>query len=266
MANKSKIKISDLDRMIMEEMNKIKKANEIKAKLSIVQEELKRLKESESMDEVEVGGTRNGSEYYEKGTPVAKFEKIGTHLKEDEPVIGDDQVPQTFEEKLAAIGRELDMKLSSMDDDVEATMGDEAGDDEIEIDAAASDEMDMAADDAGAEDAEGAEGAEDAAVETGDDAEGEDEEKEGDEIEIDEASIEVEKAGDPFDKKPEEGMNKMDHVGTKTVSEEKEEKEEEKETMEEEKTSINESRDVLGKKANPLLAKELDRMRKLANL
>lgn len=255
MANANKLKLSDLDRMIMEEMNKIKKANEIKAKLSIVQEELKRLKESESMDEVEVGGTRNGSEYYEKGTPVAKFEKIGTHLKEDEPVIGDDQVPQTFEEKLAAIGRELDMKLSSMDDDVEATMGDEAGDDEIEIDAAASDEMDMAADDAGAEDAEGAEGAEDAAVETGDDAEGEDEEKEGDEIEIDEASIEVEKAGDPFDKKPEKGMNKMDHVGTKTVSEEKEEK-----------TSINESRDVLGKKANPLLAKELDRMRKLANL
>ena len=36
--------------------------------------------------------------------------------------------------------------------------------------------------------------------------------------------------------------------------------------MEEEKKSMKETRDVLGKKANPLLAKELDRMRKLANL
>lgn len=265
MANKNTIKISDLDRMIMEEMTKIKKANEIRAKLAVVKEELKRLKEDDSIDEVEVGGTRNGSEYYEKGTPVPKFKKIGTHLKEEEPMMGDDTVPETFEEKLAAIGRELDMKLATMDteDDMAAIGGADTADDAIasgsidageDIDAAAEDDIEIAASD-----------------DTSDDEEKEDSGENGDdndEIEIDEAAIEVEKAGDPFIEKPKEGMNKMDKVGTKTVSEEevKEEAEEECETMEEEKKAVNESRDVLGKKSNPLLAKELDRMRKLANL
>lgn len=252
--------------MIMEEMNKIKKANEIRARLAVVKEELNRLKE-ESVDEVEVGGTRKGSEYYEKGAPVAKFEKIGTHLKEDEPMIGDDQVPETFEEKLAAIGRELDMKLASMDGD---DMGGEdvAADVDADVDADAGIEAadDMEAD---ADSVEAPAAADDEALKGDGEEEGEDE------IEIDEASIEVEKAGDPFLEKPKDGMNKMDGVGTKTVSEEaevkeetevKEEAEEECETMEEDKKPMNESRDVLGKKTNPLLSKELDRMRKLANL
>ncbi len=279
----STIKVSDLDRMINEEMSKIKMANEIYARLAVVQEELKRLQEDESVDEVTVGGTKSGEAYYQKGVPVPKFEKIGTHLKEDEPMIGDETVPQTFEEKLAAIGRELDMKLGSMDsDDVETDIAAMGGSDvapdaataDAEVAPDAADDIEISTDDAGAD--------------VGSDDSGSEEKKDDDEeeIEIDEASIEVEKAGDPFLDKAKKGMNQMDNVGTKTVSEEevkeeaevkeaevkegevKEEveKEEECETMEEDKKAINESKDVLGKKKNPLLSKELERMRNLAGL
>lgn len=274
----STIKISDLDRMINEEMSKIKKANEIRARLAVVNEELKRLSESESVDEVEVGGTRNGEAYYEKGVPVPKFEKKGTHLKEDEPMMGDEQVPETFEEKLAAIGRELDLKLTSMDTDEDPMadadgaldMGDAMPADDMSVDGgeemATTDDIEIPATDSEAPTSDAPEKSDEEGGEEGDE-----------EIEIDEASIEVEKAGDPFLKKPKEGMNQMDGVGTKTVSEEvteeakvkteaDEETEEECETMEEDKKAVNESRDVLGKKKNNLLAKELERMKNLAGL
>lgn len=233
---KNTIKVSDIDRMINEEIQKMKKADKIRARLAVVNEELKRL----GMDEVEVGGVRNGEAYYEKGVPVAKFQMKGTHMKEDD-MLGDDGIEatddlgmgeelpmeadaETFESKLAAIGRELDAKISGIapTDDV-AMDGDVDG--EIELDG------DIDVDAADAPDAE----PESDEVEIG----GEDSDEDGeaeDEIEIDETG------GTP-DEAP---------------------KEEAKEEVKEESEMMNES--VSKKSGNPLVAKERARMKKLAGL
>lgn len=233
MTNKTnKIKVADIDRMINEEIAKIRKIDQIKARLAAVNEELAKL------DEVEVGGTASGEEWYEKGTPVAKFEKKGTHLKEEDPMTdefpSDDTVeldgdmdadleggldaemaPETFEAKMAAIGRELDMKL-------DGAVG--AGMDDMEVTDDVTDEPAIElGDDAETEDAP----AEDAAAE-----DAPEEEKEEDEIEIDEVA--VDEAGEQHSVR-----------GTALV---------------------NEGVDRLGKKANPLLSKELSRMARLSGI
>ena len=234
MINKTNtIKVSDIDRMINEEIARLKKVEQIKARLAVVNEELKRVSEN-SLDEVEVAGTKSGEEWYEKGTPVAKFNVKGTHLTEEEPVLGDEgeielgddmmgddeielgaeEAPETFEAKLAAIGRELDMKLPGGAAIEEPALGD----DEISID---DDVEEAPAEEPAAE--EGGE-AEEAGEEGG---EAEEAGEEEDEIEIDEV-VELGEA--------------------------------------EEKPALNESRDHLGKKANPILAKELQRIQRLAGL
>mgnify|MGYP003473059947 CR=1 FL=1 len=252
MKTKKTITIAEIDRQIHEEIARLKKIDQIKSRLKVVTEELKRLDEN-GIDEVEVGGTKSGEQWYQKGTPVAKFEKKGSHMLETDPA-GDedglsDEMPSldmggddlggeegvdlggeaegeialdTFEEKLAAIGRELDMKLSG-----------EAAE-EPEMDATVVD--DTAVDDAG-DDA-------DADAEIDLDADVEEEKPEEDEIEIDEAAIEVKKGENPFAKKDEK----------------------EEECMEEEKTPMNESADRLGRKKNPLLEAELKRAQRLAGL
>lgn len=230
---KNMIKVSEIDRLIAEEITRLKKVEQIKSRLAVVNEELKRLGEEEGIEEVSVGGTRNGEEWYQKGVPVPKFEKKGTHLKEEDPTFGDEstagsedvmgddtleigdetgseEVLETFEEKLAAIGRELDMKFGGG-----AGMGAEIGDEEIGVDL----------DDAGEEPAPEPETMESPEA----DAAPEAEEAGEDEIEIDE--VEVPEA---FAK--------------------------------EEKPAMNESRDNLGKKNNPILARELKRATYLAGL
>lgn len=238
---KNMIKVSEIDRLIAEEITRLKKVEQIKARLAVVNEELKRLGEEEGIEEVSVGGTRNGDEWYEKGVPVPKFEKKGTHLKEEDPTFGDEapagddvmgddtlevgddvmgaegegEVLETFEEKLAAIGRELDAKFGGG-----TGMGAEMGDDEVAVD------LDGASEEPAAE-PEAPEA--DAAPEA------------EDEIEIDETEAPA-------------------------IAETEEPAVTPEECMEEEKAPINESRDNLGKKTNPILAKELKRAAYLAGL
>lgn len=221
----NKISVAEIDKMITEEIAKIRKIEQIKSRLAMVNEELSQMSE-DTVDEVSVGGTRNGKEWYEKGTPVAKFEKKGSHLKEEEPMMGDDLgmddsidmggevAPETFEEKMAAIGRELDMKLDGMGgEDVDTDV------DDIEIadDTTDGPEMDMDAEDSPEEGAEDAEEDETAP-----------EEEEDAEIEIDEVA--------------------------------------DAEECEEGAPMMNESVDRLGKKKNTLLSKELQRMARLSGL
>ncbi len=232
--------------MIMEEITRLKKIDEITSRLAVVTEELNRLKEEEGIEEVSVGGTRNGDEWYEKGVPVAKFEKKGSHLKEEDPIdaaeelpsddigadmggdamgdetieVGDDievGAPETFEEKLAAVGRELDMKLAG------------AG----AVDDTSDDMLDTPSDEVPAEEPE---------MELGDaDDAGEEEEKDSEEIEIDEVDASME-------------TDETEECDT-TLEESKEEV-----------APINESVDRLGRKANPILEKELKRAQYLAGL
>jgi len=248
MANKKNmIKVSEIDRLIAEEITRLKKIEQIKARLAVVNEELQRLGEDD-IDEVKVGGTRNGEEWYEKGVPVRQFEKNGSHLKEEDPngdtlasppaeielspdemktaygegdddtlEVGDDagmgeEMPETFEEKLAAIGRELDAKLGG------AGGMDMGADDDISVD--------MDAESPAAE------------PETSDAPETEEpKDDEEDEIEIDEIET---------------------PIAEEEVAPE--------ECMDEEKAPINEGVDRLGKKGNPILAKELRRAAYLAGL
>lgn len=221
--------------MIVEEIAKVKKIEQIKSRLAAVNEELAKL------DEVEVGGTKSGEEWYEKGTPVAKFEKKGTHLKEEDPMTDDlatddaieldgdmdidldggmdaEMAPETFEAKMAAIGRELDMKL-------DGAVGDDAGMDDMEI---ADDTVEEPAIELGDETAD-----EPAADEApAEDAPTEDEKEEEGEIEIDEVAVDET-----------EGQHSV--RGTALV---------------------NEGVDRLGRKSNSLLSKELTRMQKLSGI
>lgn len=236
MTNKKNIiKISDIDRMIMEEITRLKKIDEITSRLAVVTEELSRLKEEEGIEEVSVGGTRNGDEWYEKK---------GSHLKEEDPIdgaeelpsddmggadiggdmgdetieVGDDMevgAPETFEEKLAAVGRELDMKLAGA-----GAVGDTS--DEM---------MDAPSEETPAE--------EEPEIEAGD--AGEEKEKDSDEIEIDEVDASMD-------------------------TDETEECDTTMEESKEEVAPINESVDRLGRKANPILEKELKRAQYLAGL
>ena len=126
MANINK-SLKEIDLMIESEYNKAKKAIALKKELEALNEEEARLKEElgvENIDEVEVGGRKSGSEWYQKDVPVSKFEKIGSHLKEMEGLedMDTEEVAGYFEEKLAELGRELDTKLSGEDMGAEEDM------------------------------------------------------------------------------------------------------------------------------------------------
>ena len=128
MANINK-SLKEIDLMIESEYNKAKKAIALKKELEALNEEEARLKEElglENIDEVEIGGRKSGSEWYQKDVPVSKFEKIGSHLKEMEGLedMDTEEVAGYFEEKLAELGRELDTKLSGEDMGAEEDMED----------------------------------------------------------------------------------------------------------------------------------------------
>ena len=147
MANINK-SLKEIDLMIESEYNKAKKAIALKKELEALNEEEARLKAElgvENIDEVEVGGRKSGSEWYQKDVPVSKFEKIGSHLKEMEGLedMDTEEVAGYFEEKLAELGRELDAKLSGEDmgaeDDMEDMIDEKEGNSDapevLEIDA-----------------------------------------------------------------------------------------------------------------------------------
>jgi len=131
MKNNSKFKITkaELQQIIKEEYASMAKdasrANEIKTRLEAIDKELKNL--PETLSEVEAGGLKSVKSTGWTGAGEAdkkydeKFEKIGSHLKEDEEFDGDLEVGGEMEEgelgyfeaKFAELGRELDAKMGA---------------------------------------------------------------------------------------------------------------------------------------------------------
>ncbi|MEK6829628.1 MAG: hypothetical protein AABY15_05910 [Nanoarchaeota archaeon] len=128
--NKFQITKAELNRIIKEEYAAMAKdaarAEEIKSRLSSINKELKTL--PETLSEVEATGTKKvkatGWTGAGKGDAKygEKFEKIGTHLKEDGEIEGalevggeeEEMAPEMgyFEMKFAELGKELDAKIS----------------------------------------------------------------------------------------------------------------------------------------------------------
>ncbi len=134
--NKFQITMPELQKIIKEEYasmaqevkNKAEKAKEIQARLEAINEELETLPK-ENLSEVEAGGLKAVKSTGWTGAGESdkkydeKFEKIGTHLKEDEEFEGEVEIggeeiegpaePEMghFEMKFAELGRELDAKV-----------------------------------------------------------------------------------------------------------------------------------------------------------
>lgn len=158
--NKFKITRAELQQIIKEEYAAMAKDNaraeEIKARLAQINEELETL--PETLSEVEATGTKKVSATGWTGDGEGdvkygeKFEKIGTHLKEDEEMDGELEVGGEemegeeagyFETKFGELGRELDEKMAGseeMEDEVE--VGDEEEVEVEEIDESVEESMD----------------------------------------------------------------------------------------------------------------------------
>lgn len=132
-----KISASKIDQLINEELKRHKKIKGLKSELASINEEMENIQKELNLNEVEVDGRKDGEQWYEKGMPKQKFDKKvapgakdAAHLKEDE--FGDEMAAETFEQKLAAIGRELDSKLASTDSEEEVELPEP--EEEIEVD------------------------------------------------------------------------------------------------------------------------------------
>ena len=160
--NKFKITKAELQQIIKEEYAAMAKDNaraeEIKARLAQINEELGKL--PETLSEVEATGTKKVSATGWTGEGEGdvkfgeKFEKIGTHLKEEEEVDGElggeemeAEGPGYFEMKFAELGRELDEKMGGSEEAEEIEVSDDMGDmgDESEEEEVEVEEMDEAA-------------------------------------------------------------------------------------------------------------------------
>lgn len=125
-----KIPKSEIDRMINEEFHKIMEKRKLSARLSQINEELSKMDSEDSLlNEVEAGGQEKVSSHAWTGEANGdvkfkpKFEKIGTHLKEedgdgDEEMMGAGEEVQEapmgeFEAKFAEIGKAIDAKMSA---------------------------------------------------------------------------------------------------------------------------------------------------------
>jgi hypothetical protein len=161
--DKFQITMPELQKLIKEEYasmaNKASRAEEIQARLKAINEEIKTL--PGTLSEVEAGGLKGVKSTGWTGTGEEdkkydeKFEKIGTHLKEDEEIEGEIEVggeemeggpemgmeaePEMgyFELKFAELGKELDAKVGGEEvEEVEVEMGDEMGDEESSMEGA----------------------------------------------------------------------------------------------------------------------------------
>ena len=135
--NRFKISMAELQQIIKEEYASMakdaKRAEEIQERLQAINEELDTL--PETISEVEASGTKKVKSTGWTGAGEGdvkygeKFEKIGSHLKEDDEVegeleIGGEEAEEMgyFEMKFAELGRELDAKMN----------GGEYGEEEVE--------------------------------------------------------------------------------------------------------------------------------------
>jgi hypothetical protein len=157
--DKFQITMPELQKLIKEEYasmaNNASRAEEIQARLKAINEELKTL--PTTLSEVEAAGLKGVKSTGWTGAGEEdkkydeKFEKIGTHLKEDEEIEGEIEVggeemeggpemgmeaePEMgyFELKFAELGKELDTKVGGDEmeaPEMEVEMGDEMGDEE----------------------------------------------------------------------------------------------------------------------------------------
>jgi len=152
--NKFQITKAELNQIIKEEYASMAKdvarTKEIKSRLAEINEELETL--PGTISEVEASGTRKVRSTGWTGAGEGdikfgeKFEKIGTHLKEDEEM--DESELGYFEAKFAELGRELDSKVGNdeMEDDSEEVEM------EIELDGEDSEMEDEMEDEVGMED------------------------------------------------------------------------------------------------------------------
>lgn len=145
MEKKFQITKAQLQQIIKEEYALMAKENarakEIKERLAVINEELKTL--PGNLSEVEAGGLKGVKSTGWTGAGESdkkydeKFEKIGTHLKEDDEVdgemeLGGEELESTgmgyFEMKFAELGKELDEKMSGEKEEA----GEEFGEEESE--------------------------------------------------------------------------------------------------------------------------------------
>jgi hypothetical protein len=127
-----KIPKSEIDRMINEEFQKIMEKRKLSARLSQINEELSNMDSEDSLlNEVEAGGQEKVSSHAWTGEENGdvkykpKFEKIGTHLKEEDGDVemmgaGEEAGEEAeeapmgeFEAKFAEIGKAIDAKMSA---------------------------------------------------------------------------------------------------------------------------------------------------------
>ena len=124
-----KIKISDVDKMIKEEFQKMMEKKKLSSRLSQINEELSKMDAEDSiLNEVEASGmqkTKSATGLVPGEQHGVKFEKIGTHLKEDEDAgegaaemglevgeeVNEEPAMGEFEAKFAEIGRAIDAKM-----------------------------------------------------------------------------------------------------------------------------------------------------------
>jgi len=160
--DKFQITMPELQKLIKEEYasmaNKASRAEEIQARLKAINEEIKTL--PGTLSEVEAGGLKGVKSTGWTGAGEEdkkydeKFEKIGTHLKEDEEIEGEIEVggeemeggpemgmeaePEMgyFELKFAELGKELDAKVGGEVEEVEVEMGAEMEDEEDSMEGA----------------------------------------------------------------------------------------------------------------------------------
>jgi hypothetical protein len=158
------ITMPELQKIIKEEYANMAKDNaraeEIKARIETINEELKDLPETETLEEVEASGKKKVSSTGWTGEGEGdvkygeKFEKIGTHLKEDEELEGeievggeedslgdeeeivvdasDDMEMGYFEKMFAELGKELDSKMDGEEEgDIDETVAQEAVAEEV---------------------------------------------------------------------------------------------------------------------------------------
>jgi len=149
MEKKFQITKAQLQQIIKEEYALMAKENirakEIKERLAVINEELKNL--PGTLSEVEAGGLKGVKSTGWTGAGESdkkydeKFEKIGTHLKEDDEVdgemeLGGEELESTemgyFEMKFAELGKELDVKMSGEKEEVGEEESEEFGEEESE--------------------------------------------------------------------------------------------------------------------------------------
>lgn len=119
-----KFKKSDIDKIIKEEFQRMLTKKQLSSRLSQINESLASMEvEDTKLNEVEAGGEEKVSSHAWTGEANGdvkykpKFEKIGTHLKEEDGIEVDGAVEETpmgeFEAKFAEIGKAIDAKLAS---------------------------------------------------------------------------------------------------------------------------------------------------------